>query len=138
MPVRRLLLIVAGFACLAIGLVGIIVPVLPTTPFALLAAACFARSSPRFLAALERSRLFGPFIANYRYGTGITMARKVFTLAVLWTGLIASMALVQRLWITVLLAVIGCGVTAHLLMMKTSRGHPAAPQASAGSAGLSR
>lgn len=122
MAARRILLIALGFCCLAIGLVGIIIPVLPTTPFALLAAGCFARSSPRFLAALERSRLFGPFIENYRYGTGISMTRKVFTITILWTGLIISMALVQRTWITVLLAVIGCAVTVHLLLIKTSPG----------------
>jgi len=118
---RRILLITAGFACLAVGLIGIAIPVLPTTPFALLAAACFARSSPRFLAALERSRLFGPFIANYRYHTGISVQRKVFTLAVLWIGLIVSMVLVQRLAITLLLTAIGCGVSAHLLIMKTAQ-----------------
>ena len=62
----RLLCQGAGFAALALGLVGVVLPVLPTTPFVLLAAACFARSSPRFHDWLLNQRIAGPLIREWR------------------------------------------------------------------------
>jgi len=115
----RPLLLAIGFVCLALGLVGVAIPVLPTTPFVLVAAACFARSSLRFYSALRRSRVFGPFIDNYQEGTGIPRAHKISTLAILWTGLGISMFLVHRWWLIALLAVVGIAVTWHVGSMKT-------------------
>ena len=62
----RYLLILTGMLCVALGLIGIFLPLLPTTPFMLLAAACFAQSSPRFHNALLESRLFGPIIKQWQ------------------------------------------------------------------------
>jgi len=115
----RPLLITVGFLSLALGLIGIAVPVLPTTPFVLVAAACFARSSTRFYDALYRSRVFGPFIDNYQCGTGIPKQHKIVTLTILWLGLAISSFLVHRAWIIALLAVIGTAVTWHVASMKT-------------------
>lgn len=115
----RPILIAVGFLSLGLGLVGIAIPVLPTTPFVLLAAACFARSSTRFYDALRRSKVFGPFIDNYQHGSGIPKQHKIGTLAVLWLGLAISSILVHRAWVIALLAVIGIAVTWHIISMKT-------------------
>lgn len=73
----RLLLIAAGWLSLALGIVGVVVPLLPTTPFVLLAAACFARSSERFHHWLLGHRFFGPIIQGYLDGSGIPRRAKV-------------------------------------------------------------
>jgi 8-oxo-dGTP diphosphatase len=116
------LFIIIGFLSLTLGLIGIAIPVLPTTPFVLLAAACFARSSPKFLAALQRNRVFGPYLENYKNGTGIPGWLKTLTLCFLWAGLTISMILVrERPWLTALLAAIGIAVTIHVSTIKTKR-----------------
>jgi len=115
----RPVLLVAGSLSLVLGLIGIAIPVLPTTPFVLLAAGCYARSSTRFYQALRRSRVFGPFIENYQSGSGIPRELKIGTLTVLWLGLGISMLLVRHWWVIALLAVIGIGVTWHVGSMKT-------------------
>ncbi len=72
----RTLLIVCGTLCVGLAVVGIFVPILPTTPFLLLAAVCYARSSQRFLAWLLTNRWFGSYIKNYREGRGIPVSRE--------------------------------------------------------------
>jgi len=117
---KRIGFLVAGCLSLALAAIGVALPVLPTTPLVLLAAICFERSSPRLQAALAQSRLFGPFIVNYRKHTGITIRRKVVTLIILWAGLITSSFFVPYTWIVAVLGVIGLGVTTHILLIKTA------------------
>lgn len=76
----RALWSVAGLACVALGAVGVAVPGLPTTPFVVLAAACFARSSPRLYRWLLEHRLFGPLIRDFRAGKGVSLRVKVWAL----------------------------------------------------------
>ena len=59
---KKYVLIACGFLLLALGAVGIVIPVVPTTPFVLLAAGCFSASSPKAYQFLLRSRFFGPYI----------------------------------------------------------------------------
>ena len=121
---RRGLLIVAGIVAVGLGIVGIFVPVLPTTPFLLLAAACFVRSSDRMYRWLIGNRLFGKYIQRYREGAGVPLASKVVTLALLWATLAASafLAVPSRLWwVRLLLAAVGVGVTIHVARIKTAR-----------------
>ena len=84
MQIRKTLLIICGFLFVGLGILGIFLPVLPTTVFFLLAAACFARSSPRFYHWLLHNRWFGSYIRNYREGRGLPMRHKVITVALLW------------------------------------------------------
>jgi len=121
LTIKKLLLIVLGFSSLALGVVGIVLPILPTTPFVLLSAACFSASSERFDTWLRCSRLFGPFIENYRTKQGISKLRKVATLAFLWTGLSISMIVVRTPMIFIILSIVGIGVTIHILMIKTKK-----------------
>ena len=118
---KRLLLIVLGFALLALGAVGVALPVLPTTPFVLLAAACFSASSEKFYARLRSNRVFGPYIEHYHKKTGVRLSLKLGSIAFLWAGLGVSMVMVQTWWVYIILGAVGIGVTVHLLAIKTKR-----------------
>jgi hypothetical protein len=98
-----------------------VLPVLPTTPFLLLASYLFARSSPRFNEWLLSNRLFGTYIRNYREGKGITLLHKITALAFLWLTIAYAAYVVPTWWVRVLLAAIALGVTIHLLRAKTYR-----------------
>ena len=121
MKMKKLLYISLGFICLMLGAVGVVMPLLPTTPLVLLAAICFSRGSKRLDNWLSRSRLFGPFIVNYRTGLGISKCRKIASIVFLWVGLITSMAVLRTTTIYIILCIVGVGVTIHLLMIKTKK-----------------
>jgi len=76
----RWLLLGAGWLFVALGVLGAVLPVLPTTPFILLAAACFARSSERFYAWLMANRVFGPLVRDWR-------AHRTVPSRARWTGI---------------------------------------------------
>ncbi len=121
---RRALLIAAGTLSLALGALGALLPVLPTTPFLLLAAACYIRSSKRLYAWLLGNRLFGEYLKRYRAGEGLPLSFKLWTLALLWLSLGSSafFALPERLWwLRLFLLAIGLAVSAHILHIKTYR-----------------
>jgi len=115
-------LIVFGTLFVGLGLLGIFLPVLPTTPFLLLAAVCYARSSQRFYDWLLNNRWFGEYIRNYREGKGVHLRHKVSALVLLWGTIGAAVLLwVQNGWVRALLLVIAVGVTIHLAQLKTLR-----------------
>jgi uncharacterized membrane protein YbaN (DUF454 family) len=117
---RSILLITLGTLCVVLAGLGVFIPILPTTPFLLLAAYLYARSSERFLKWLLTNGLFGRFISNYRSGLGIPLLQKVLTIVALWATIGASIALfVDALWLRILLLVIAVGVTIHLVSVKT-------------------
>ena len=118
---KRILLLLCGWVSLGLAVLGIFLPVLPTTPLVLLGAICFSSSSDKMYRILLNSRLFGPYIENYRTKQGIPLAVKVRAIALLWLLLGLSALLMQKLWSTVLFAVIGTGVTIHLVILKTKR-----------------
>jgi len=116
----RPLLITVGTLSVALGVVGIFVPILPTTPFMLLAAACYARSSDRFLHWLLHNRPFGAYILNYREGRGMPRSTKILTLLALWTTLSISAAFAaEAWWVRLVLLGVGLGVSIHLLKLRT-------------------
>lgn len=120
---RRGLLVGAGILAVGLGIVGVFVPVLPTTPFLLLAAACFVRSSERMYRWLLGNRLFGKYVRRYREGAGVPLASKVATLLLLWATLAASAFLAvpsRLLWVRLLLLAVGIAVTIHVARIKTA------------------
>ncbi|MBN2048889.1 MAG: YbaN family protein [Spirochaetales bacterium] len=121
---RRVLLTLAGTVFVALGVLGALLPVLPTTPFLLLAAACYLRSSARLYRRLLNNRIFGEHLRRYRAGEGLPRAFKIWTVALLWTTLSASafFAVPARLWwVRLLLLAVGIGVTIHLVCIPTFR-----------------
>lgn len=120
---RRVLLTAAGLLCVVLAVAGIILPLLPTTPFLLLAAACFSRSSPRLDHWLHHNRVFGRYLSRYRRGEGIPRAAKISIISLLWLSLAASafLAVPDRLWpLRLVLALIGLGVSIHVLRIKSA------------------
>jgi len=117
---KRIALIACGTLCVALGVVGIFLPVLPTTPFLLLAAACYARGSERFYVWLMTNRWFGGYIRNYREGRGIPLGQKALTIALLWATIGATAWFAVSLWwLRLMLLIIAAAVTIHLLCIKT-------------------
>jgi len=80
----KIALTAAGSISVGLGALGMFLPLLPTTPFLLLAAFCYARSSRRFYRWLMTNRFFGEYIRNYREGRGIPLKEKMLVMAVLW------------------------------------------------------
>jgi uncharacterized membrane protein YbaN (DUF454 family) len=113
--VWRLILVACGTLSVALGVLGIFLPLLPTTVFLLLAAACYARSSPRFYHRLTTNRWLGSYIRNSREGRGLTRRQKAATLTLLWVGIGTTAAWsVETTWARALLAAVAIGVTTHV------------------------
>ncbi len=122
MDIRKAILIFTGTVCVALGVLGMFLPLMPTTVFLLLAAYCYSRSSDKFHNWLLTNRLCGKYISNYRSGRGITLRQKVSTILTLWASIGFSIWLVSgRFWLTLLLAAVAVGVTIHILWLKTYR-----------------
>jgi uncharacterized membrane protein YbaN (DUF454 family) len=116
----RGILVVLGTCFVGLGILGIFLPLLPTTPFLLLAVACYARSSKRFYDWLLNNRLFGSYIRNYREGRGIPLKVKLLTIALLWgTIIFSAFFVVNALYIRIILLLIAVGVTIHILKTRT-------------------
>jgi uncharacterized membrane protein YbaN (DUF454 family) len=122
-PVTRWVFIISGVFLVGIGILGIFLPLLPTTIFFILAAWCFARSSEKYYVWLHTNRFFGKYLSSYRSGNGMTVKSKIFTTAFLWAGILASaIFFTQNLYVRILLLIIAVGVTWHLLAIKTDKG----------------
>jgi uncharacterized membrane protein YbaN (DUF454 family) len=120
-PVLRWLLLAAGTIFVAIGILGMFLPLLPTTVFFLLAAYCYARSSEKFYHWLHHNRFFGKYLRNYRQGKGMTIGSKVTTLLILWLAIsYSAFFALSQLYVRILLFMIAIGVTWHILTVKTA------------------
>lgn len=119
-PLRRGVYFSVGAVSVVLGLIGIVVPLWPTTCFLLLAGWCFARSSPRAERWLHENRLFGKYLHDYRE-RGIISARVRHTsLTVLWLSIgVSAYLLASRLWAVALLLLVATAVTAHLYSLPT-------------------
>lgn len=118
----KAVLVVLGFFFTGLGLIGIIIPLLPTTPFLLLAAACFARSSKHFYNWLLNNKLFGKYITSYLDGKGVPLVTKIISVSLLWITIITSAVFfVSLFWVKVLLLLIGLGVSVHIIGIPTFR-----------------
>lgn len=120
---KKWLLVSIGILSVGLAAVGLFLPVLPTTPFLLLAAACFIRSSDRLYRWLINHKWFGPYIRNYREHRAITRPAKITTLVLLW-GVIGYTVLraVSDLLPRIALVLVAVGVTIHVLRLRTLTG----------------
>jgi hypothetical protein len=118
---RKALFTWAGHACVALGLAGVFVPLMPTTPFLLLAAACYVRGSERHYRWLLNHRLLGPFLRNYREKRAIPRRAKLAALALMWGSITLTAWRVDRPVVTAVLIAVAAGVSVFLLRVPTLR-----------------
>jgi uncharacterized protein len=120
--IYRYLYFISGVLLVAIGVIGIFLPILPTTIFLILASACFIKSSPQANEWLRNHKILGMYIKNYQDNSGLTIKSKIFNITFLWLMISASAIFFTDLWyIQFLLFVIAIGVTIHLVMVKTKK-----------------
>lgn len=118
----RRLLVLAGTVSLGLGSLGILIPLLPTTPFLLLTAACYIRSSGRLYKWLMDHRLYGKFLHNYMERRAISLNVKIGSLTLLWVTIItSSLFFISATWLQILLVIKAVLVTLHILSFNTLR-----------------
>jgi uncharacterized membrane protein YbaN (DUF454 family) len=118
--VVRALWTTAGSIFLGLGIIGIILPLLPTTPFLLLAAYCYLRGSEKMHTWLLGNKWFGEYIKNYQEKRGIPLKVKVWAISVLWITIAISVYFfIQIIWLRIILVVIASAVTYHIVTFKT-------------------
>jgi len=117
----RGILLVFGYISTLLGVIGIFIPLLPTTPFLLLASACFIRSSPKMSHWLYHNKYFGKYLKNYKSGNGVPVSVKIFVIFILWTTILLNIFFaIEILWLKLLLLVIAISVSIHILTLKTT------------------
>jgi uncharacterized protein len=119
---KKAVLVTAGSLCLALAVLGVFLPLLPTTPFLLLASACYVRSSERLHGWLMGNRMLGPYIRNFKERRGIPLRARVTTVVLLWLPLAYSIYRLDLLWLELLLLLMGVIWSVLILRMKPARG----------------
>lgn len=116
----RYLLMVLGSVALALGVAGIFLPLLPTTPFLLLAAALYFRSSPQLYEWLLSHKHLGPYIRNFRENKAIPLRVKIVSVSLVWVTLLyCAFFVADCLWMRMLFVGLAAGISAHILHYKT-------------------
>lgn len=118
-PLLRYCLLFIGWLSVALGVLGIFLPLLPTTPFLLLAAACFMRSSKRFYLWLVEHPRLGPWIRDYLAGEGIPRKAKIYVIGLMWLSIGISCALVPLIWARLFMLTSAVLVSLYILKQKT-------------------
>ncbi len=118
-PAIRYALLAIGWLSVVLGVIGIFLPVLPTTPFLLLAAACFMRSSKRFYLWLVNHRRLGPWIVDYLDGQGIPLKAKVYAIGLMWLSIGLSCYMVPLFWARDFMLTSAVLVSLYILKQKT-------------------
>jgi uncharacterized protein len=120
--IYRYVYLVAGFLLVAIGVIGIFLPLLPTTIFLILASACFVKSSPKANEWLKNNKYLGPYLKNYQDKTGLTIKSKIYSIIFLWLSiLVSAFFLTDKFYIRIILLAIAIGVSIHLTLVKTKK-----------------
>ena len=125
--ILRTIWFIAGSICVALGVIGMVLPLLPTTPFLLAAAACYYKSSEKMHKWLLTNNLFGEYIRNYTEGKGLTKKTKITALTVLWATIVFSTVfMLNRLLpanlllpLQLIMIAIAVAVSIHILRLPT-------------------
>lgn len=115
----KILLIAIGCISVVLAILGVFLPLLPTTPFLLLASACFLRSSDRMHRWLRHHPIFGEYLRNFEDKRALPLRAKILSLVLLWPSMTYSIYLVKPLLLKGMLLAIAVGVTVMILRMKT-------------------
>ena len=119
----KYLFIASGIVSLTLGVLGIFLPLLPTTPFLLLSAFLFARSSEKLHSWLLNHKIFGKYIRDFLQDRSIPLRVKIISISMLWTTIIGSIIFAAngKSGLQILLLVIAAGITVHILNYKTKK-----------------
>ncbi len=118
--IKKIVLLILGTLFLVTGIIGIALPLLPTTPFLLLAATCYFNSSEKYYTMLVNSKRLGQYIRNYREKRGVPKSTKITAIIVLWASITSSIVFVaESIYLRLFLLAVAVGVTIHLLKLKT-------------------
>jgi uncharacterized protein len=115
----KVFLNILGTMFLLVGVLGVVLPLLPATPFLLLASACYVRGSETLYNWLMSNKYLGPYITNIKDKRGMPIKAKIITITVLWVSLLISMYRVDSMLLDSTLALVGIGVTTLILKLKT-------------------
>ena len=119
---RKILLFIAGTLFLSIGMIGIAIPLLPTTPFLLLALWCYLRSSKKMYRWMLSNRIFGKYLKDYHEGKGIPIRVKIGTILFLWIVLIISILIIKpETMVKIIFLVIGILVSIHIISIGSKK-----------------
>lgn len=120
MRIKTFVLTGLGYSFLGLGVVGIFLPIWPTTPFVLASFACFS-SSPHLRRKIMRISFFREYIEHYSSKTGLSKKTILVSIIWLWSMLIISMIMLQTVWLSILLVCIGISVTLHIVWVGNVR-----------------
>lgn len=110
----KYILLMVGITCTILGFVGVVVPLLPTTPFLLLAAICFAKSSERFKNWLIHTKVFREYVESFKNERGYTLIKKFKLLISLYIVIAFSIYMIDHTMIRVMLLIMVCFQTIFL------------------------
>jgi uncharacterized membrane protein YbaN (DUF454 family) len=111
----RILYIFLGTLSLIIGFIAIVIPGIPTTPFLLLTAALYVRSSPKLYDKVIKNKFLGPYILRYKENKGMTKQQKFSAMGLMWFMIsISALFLIQVFWVKII--VIGAGIIGTIVM----------------------
>jgi uncharacterized membrane protein YbaN (DUF454 family) len=116
----KIILTALGTIFVSLGIVGIFLPILPTTPFLLLGAACYIRGSKKFYNWIINNKYLGSYIKNYRENRSIPKKTKILAVTLLWFSIISSVVFfIPQFIVKAVLLLVAAGVTVHILALKT-------------------
>ena len=118
---KKKLYIAFGFLAVALAIIGVFIPSLPTVPFLLVALFCFERSSKKYHDMIMNNKYFGPVLQDYYSGKGLTLSVKIKAILFLSCGMIFSIYKIQNLHARIGLALVWLGVAIHIILLKTKK-----------------
>jgi uncharacterized membrane protein YbaN (DUF454 family) len=111
--------VLGGVLAVALGVLGMFLPLLPTVPFLLLATFCFARSAPKWKERLLHHPFIGKPLRDWLQYKGIRKQEKIFSVTFLWASILLSAYFVELLWVRIVLLIVAVAVTIHILSFRT-------------------
>ena len=118
----KYILIVLGSISLTLGVIGIFLPLLPTTPFLLLAAALYVRSSEELYNWLIHQKYLGTYIRNFREHKAIPLHAKIISVTLVWiTLLYCAIGISDNIYLSIGLLILAIAISWHILSYKTSK-----------------
>jgi hypothetical protein len=110
-----------GFLFVGLGIIGAILPVVPSIPFFIIASICFSKSSEKFHNLLLNNKLVGPHIKRYHENNGIELKTKILLIVFQWACILGTSILFIRNFLgRILMVAIAIGVTIYMLSLKTA------------------